>query len=408
MRKLAGMRATAPNSGAKHPASAAGLLALCHEFPPWGGGCGRNLARLCRELARRGARIEVWAGRGGTETFLPQPYAVQGIPVGRRGIFQTSAWGMLRFLWGGMLRARRAPSPPAAVLSAMAIPAGLLGACLAERWQVPHLVWHHGSDAHGGRPGGPPWFQKVLLRWVWRHSRRTFFVSASLRDLAGGFGRPPRPGLLPSCPEAPIEASESVSVGAAPDRFVFLGRYEAVKDPLTALRAYALLLDAYPEAPGFDFVGSGPLEAKLRAGARALGVGDRVRFLPPQTGEALAALYRSAWAVVLPSRMEGLNTTQLEAARQGTPSIAADVPGLRDFVKPGATGWLFPSGDAKALARVLAEVFSHPDERNRRGQAARRAAASFRIEAHADRLLLALLEDGVNLLPAASRHEVEA
>jgi glycosyltransferase involved in cell wall biosynthesis len=152
-------------------------------------------------------------------------------------------------------------------------------------------------------------------------------------------------------------------------------------------------------APDFYFVGAGSLESRLQSEARSLGVTDRVHFSPPQPPQALPALYRSAWAVVLPSNVEGLNTTQLEAALQGTPCVAADAPGLRDFVKPGLTGWLFTPGNAKELARTLAEVFSHPDERQRRGLSARKAASAFRIEAHADRLLLALLEEGIHLLP---------
>ena len=35
------------------------------------------------------------------------------------------------------------------------------------------------------------------------------------------------------------------------------------------------------------------------------------------------------------------------------PVVASDVPGLADAVADGVTGWLFPAGDAAALAALL-------------------------------------------------------
>ncbi len=47
-----------------------------------------------------------------------------------------------------------------------------------------------------------------------------------------------------------------------------------------------------------------------------------------------------ATALVHPSYVEGWGLVVMEAAAQGTPSIGFDVPGVRDSIVDGSTGWL--------------------------------------------------------------------
>ncbi|MCA0320933.1 MAG: glycosyltransferase [Proteobacteria bacterium] len=73
----------------------------------------------------------------------------------------------------------------------------------------------------------------------------------------------------------------------------------------------------------------------------------------------IPALLAAAHAFVLPSRGgEGLPKALLEAAAAGRPAIVTDVPGCRDFVRPGETGWVVPAGDVEALASAIAAAAS--------------------------------------------------
>ena len=59
-------------------------------------------------------------------------------------------------------------------------------------------------------------------------------------------------------------------------------------------------------------------------------------------------------AVVLPSWFrEGLNRSLLEAASMAKPIITTDMPGCREVVVDGRTGFLFPPQDAVALRRAI-------------------------------------------------------
>ena len=60
--------------------------------------------------------------------------------------------------------------------------------------------------------------------------------------------------------------------------------------------------------------------------------------------------------VVLPSYREGIPKTLLEASAMELPVIATDVPGCRDVVEHGVTGFLVNVKDAQALAKAMEKM----------------------------------------------------
>lgn len=68
--------------------------------------------------------------------------------------------------------------------------------------------------------------------------------------------------------------------------------------------------------------------------------------------------------VVLPSYREGAPRTLIEAAAMGRPLIATDVPGCRDVVEPGVTGFLCQVRNAASLAEAMERFLAmSPEER---------------------------------------------
>jgi len=103
-------------------------------------------------------------------------------------------------------------------------------------------------------------------------------------------------------------------------------------------------------------IGGGPEEAALRALAErcdgAVVVHGRV------TEAEKSELLGRAWLNVTLSDGEGWGLAVLEAAAHGVPTLCRDVPGLRDSVRHGETGWHLPSASpvVDTLHRVLADL----------------------------------------------------
>lgn len=85
-------------------------------------------------------------------------------------------------------------------------------------------------------------------------------------------------------------------------------------------------------------------------------------------------IYQKSHVVVLPSMGEGLSKALLEALSCGRPIVATDVPGCREVVIPGVTGYLVPLNDPLALAERLEKLCRDPELRCQMGLAARRLA----------------------------------
>lgn len=88
----------------------------------------------------------------------------------------------------------------------------------------------------------------------------------------------------------------------------------------------------------------------------------------------MRAVFHKSHIVVLPSMGEGLSKALLEALSCGRPIVATDVPGCRELVIPGVTGYLLPINDPQAIADELERLCRNPELRTQMGLAGRRLA----------------------------------
>lgn len=165
----------------------------------------------------------------------------------------------------------------------------------------------------------------------------------------------------------------------------FVGRIQPLKGPEVLLRSAAELLRRYPELRSrlLVLVVGGPSgngterpEALHRL-AEELGITEVVRFLPPQSGDALVEVYRAADVVTVPSYNESFGLVALEAQACGTPVVAAAVGGLPVAVADGVSGLLVSGHDAAGWADALGTLTLRPERRRRLAAATTAHATSF-------------------------------
>jgi glycosyltransferase involved in cell wall biosynthesis len=133
----------------------------------------------------------------------------------------------------------------------------------------------------------------------------------------------------------------------------YFGRLKKYKSIDHFLRALPAVRTAVPGVKAV-VVGEGDDRARLEGITASLGLGDMVEFTGFVPEERKVELLQRMWFAVAPSSKEGWGLTVVEANACGTPVIASDVQGLRDAVKEGETGLLYPYGDVEGLtAKIL-------------------------------------------------------
>ncbi len=198
-----------------------------------------------------------------------------------------------------------------------------------------------------------------------------------------------------------MEAREELGLGSEPI-ILSVGRIQALKGPDIAIRALSMVptvLAAGDGPPILIFVGgpSGPDGSAefdaLRALASDLGIAERVRFVDPVPHEDLAAYYRAADVLVMPSRSETFGLVAAEAQACGLPVVASRVGGLPSVVADSEAGILVSGFEPASFAAALTAVLNHPDWAARLGEGASAWAKRFSWPATANRLLE--LYDGI-------------
>ena len=151
-------------------------------------------------------------------------------------------------------------------------------------------------------------------------------------------------------------------------RFLYIGRLLKDKGIEEFFETARVIHDKYPNTE-FQILGSveGPYQTLLNELTNAgyvnhLGTTSDVR---PYIG--------AVQCTIMPSYHEGMSNVNLESAANGRPVITTDVPGCRETVEDGKTGYLVKAKNAASLIEAVEKFISLPYEQKKlMGQAGRK------------------------------------
>lgn len=150
-----------------------------------------------------------------------------------------------------------------------------------------------------------------------------------------------------------------------PGRLVFAGT-------LVRGKGLGVLLHALRDVTrpwSLDVLGQGRQQSALEQLARTLGIDQQVRFLGACDGAAVLRHLAQAQALVFPSiTPETFGLVGVEALSVGTPVIASDVGGIRQWLDHGRNGLLVPPNDSQALTHAIDRLLADPQQAAQWGQ----------------------------------------
>ena len=151
------------------------------------------------------------------------------------------------------------------------------------------------------------------------------------------------------------------------------------------LEALARLVAKFPTLRCV-MAGEGELRETLAASIRKLNLSEHVLLagLVPR----VAALYRRADLLVMPSLVEPLGMSQSEALFLGLPVVASRTGGIPETIEDQRTGLLVTPGDVAAWCDTLSWALEHPQEMRDMAQAGGEFVRNhFSLSANIDQLL---------------------
>lgn len=230
------------------------------------------------------------------------------------------------------------------------------------------VVLHVHSGSFGSfLDGKGALFHRLLFRPLIRRCRLVVALSQSKLSEISSF--------LPSVPveilhnPCMLPVIESINIKKELKTILFTGRIEEAKGVFELIQACALLLPRHPSLR-LVLAGTGKME-QCRQLVKNYGLEDRVDLVG-WLGEAdIQNAYKQADIFCLPSHVEGMPMSLLEAMGQGVPSVATCVGAIPEILENGEAGLLVEPRNVNALVECLDRLIGDPDLRGRLAARAR-------------------------------------
>lgn len=242
----------------------------------------------------------------------------------------------------------------------------------------------------------------MLTRWVVRRADAVLY--ATKEQLQRRYPPGPRSRVAGLAnvvlgPDAYLTQSRRWISGRA--RIVAIGSQEQhYKGHDVLLRAVRQLIDRGVDVDAV-IVGGGRMHGQIQALLSSLGLDDRVTLTGVINDRAhLIEVLDGASVFAMPSRTEGLPRALVEAMARGLPAVGTDVGGIPELLEPR---WIVPPDDDHALAEVIAELLSDPEQWEAQSRRSLDVAGGYRAED-----LQKQFDDWLRTVPAARSRPLQA
>lgn len=267
------------------------------------------------------------------------------LPVDRRGMNPLHDGKLFR-----QYRAILGEIKPDLVLT-YTIKPNIYGGLACRMAHIPYAVNITGLGSAIENGGWLKKFVLALYRPALKGAKVVFFENAGNRDTLAATGVVPKGrdvvlhGAGVNLEDYPCQPYPQEGLV----RFLFVGRVMHEKGVDELFAAAKRMKQQYGEQVEFHMVGS--FEEAYKPVMDQLEQAGVVKYHGYQSD--MKPFYAMAGCVVLPSYHEGMSNVLLEAAASGRPLITSDIPGCREAVENGVSGYLCPAKDADALYEAM-------------------------------------------------------
>lgn len=343
------------------------ILMLNYEYPPLGGGAGRICQNISEHLVLLGHQVTVlttWFD--GLEEYESPEHKLTIIRLhsSRKRLFQSNPFEMYDWVQKGwiFLQKHLVSESYDLVFANFTIPGGWLALKIKKKFHIPFCVISHGHDV--------PWFYKkqmffyhlltyVKIKQILNEATYLFVQSNVMRKNAELFlgskhakkivQIPNGVNNVPINPEVRRKSYFSI---------LFVGRLVKQKNPILFLKAMKRLTRMQIPYHAY-MIGDGKLRRKLEKWIVKYKL-NHVKITGWLSDDEVWHYYEQSHVIVMPSEIEGMSISNLEALSAGLYLVATPVSGNPEMLKCCANGELVASNDrdiANAIQRFYFEQY---------------------------------------------------
>lgn len=197
-------------------------------------------------------------------------------------------------------------------------------------------------------------------------------------------------GIDPAEPRPASEIAEKFGLSSR-DYILFLGRLVPEKGVHYLIEAYQKL---HTDKKLVIVGGTSDTDDYVRQLYGMAGEDPSILFTGFQQGPAVEEFYSNAYLYVLPSDLEGMPLSLLEAMNCGCCCVTSDIGECADVLD--GSGFTFPRGNVEGLRETLQDLCDHPEKAETKRSEARKVISSKytwqEITAQTDKLYRKLLD----------------
>lgn len=276
-------------------------------------------------------------------------------PIDRRGMNPLRDGKLFR-----QYRAMLREVEPDLVLTYTVKP-NIYGGLACRMARIPYAVNITGLGSAIENGGWLRKFVLMLYRSALKAATVVFFENAENRNalVAAGVVPKGRDAVLSGAGVNLADYPYQAYPQERPVRFLFVGRVMHEKGVDELFAAAKRMKQKFGDDVEFHIVGS--FEEAYKPIMDELEKACVVKYHGHQSD--MKPFYALASCIVLPSYHEGMSNVLLEAAASGRPLITSNIPGCREAVEDGVSGWLCPVRDADALYGAMERFMGLPEAR---------------------------------------------
>lgn len=383
------------NSSSKNSSPPLSVIMIIQTFYPFIGGGEKQCLQLCKTLQQKEVSVKVfterWKGLSAYEE-------IEGVPVKRLGRggprFIHSLFFMGSILFYLCFRRKTYDVIHVHLAASHAVAASAAGKILGKK-----VVVKIGGGTEVGEIvlSRRTWKGRLKLKALGMLKPQFVILNNDQRKELHGFGLENVPVvLIPNGVDTdiyyPLPNNSKVALrqklGWEGLVFLFTGRFSPDKISLKIFNAFLEgwknTLAVYPQIH-FYLVGQGSLVGAYQSIISEKRLQNSIHLWAAR--DNVSELYQAADIFVLPSQIEGLSNSLLEAMASSLPVLASRVAGITNIIQENIHGLLFDPFSSAEIEQCLKNIISDPALLRKLGAQSRSLAESFSIDSTVQRYL---------------------